>query len=161
MADRVLGARLGHFYAMNTVGALAGTIVGGFILLPFLGLMRSLIISATINLAIGLAATWLTAKSGKVVVEPSIPRPEVVSRGRSRWRVALAIGISGFAALALEVVWIRILVQSFSATVYAFSIMLACFLAGIFIGSKREGRRVDSLKRPAERLIRLELALFV
>ena len=49
---------------------------------------------------------------------------------------------------------------SFSATVYAFSIMLACFLAGIFIGSEREAGRVDGLKRPAERLVRLELALF-
>jgi len=161
VADRVLGARLGHFYAMNTVGALTGTIVGGFLLLPLLGIFQSLIASAAINFAIGLAALGLAARSGKIVVEPSPSRTGAAPRGRDRWRVALAIGISGFAALALEVVWIRILVQSFSATVYAFSIMLACFLAGIFIGSEREGRRVDVLRRPAERLIRLELALFV
>jgi spermidine synthase len=161
VSDRVLGARLGHFYAMNTLGALAGAIVGGFILLPQLGVVRSLIASAAVNLVIGLAAMWLAARSGPVKVEPSSFRPEVAARGRSRWLVTLAIGISGFAALALEVLWIRILVQSFSATAYAFSIMLACFLAGIFIGSEREGRRVDALKRPAERLIRLELALFV
>jgi len=161
VADRILGARLGHFYAMNTMGALAGTIVGGFFLLPQFGVVRSLIASATVNLAIGLAAMWLATRSGPVKVEPSSSRLEVTAQRRSRHLVALAIGISGFAALALEVVWIRILVQSFSATVYAFSIMLACFLAGIFIGSERESRRVDTLKRPAERLIRLELALFV
>lgn len=161
VADRVLGARLGHFYAMNTMGALAGTIVGGFILLPFLGVATTIVWSATVNLAIGLAAVWLAAHSGKVTVEPSPPRAEFMPRGRYRLLVALAIGISGFAALALEVVWMRILVQSFSATVYAFSIMLSCFLAGIFIGSKREAQHVDLRKRPAERLIRLELALFV
>src|SRR5262245_36584736 len=126
VADRVLGARLGHFYAMNTLGALAGTIVGGFVLLPFLGVVSSLVASAAVNLAIGLAAIWLAARSGKIIVEPSPERAEATPGGRVL--VRLAIGISGFAALALEVVWMRILVQSFSATVYAFSIMLGCFL---------------------------------
>ena len=47
------------------------------------------------------------------------------------------------AALALEVVWMRILVQVFCATVYAFAIMLSCFLFGIFYGSKWISKRVD------------------
>ena len=55
----------------------------------------------------------------------------------------IAIALSGFAALALEVVWMRILIQSFCATVYAFSVMLSCFLFGIFYGSKWISRRVD------------------
>src|SRR5262249_43509861 len=95
---------------------------------------------------------------------PAIAKPSSRTRrpGGECPRVVLllAIAMSGFAALALEVVWMRILIQSFSATAYAFSIMLACFLAGIFWGSKREARWVDSLERPAGRVIRRELGLF-
>jgi spermidine synthase len=158
VADRVLGARLGHFYAMNTFGALAGAIGSGFVLLPVIGIEWSMRTAACVNLAIGLAAIGLAQRSGAVVVEPTVARR--LDKGHTRSLVVWGIGISGFAALALEVVWMRVLVQSFSATVYAFSIMLACFLAGIAYGSEREAKQVDTLARPAERLIRLELALF-
>ena len=57
------------------------------------------------------------------------------------------------AALALEVVWMRILVQVFCATVYAFAIMLSCFLFGIFYGSKWISKRVDQ-QTSLPRLIR-------
>ena len=160
LSDRILGARVGHFYAVNTLGALTGAIVGGFLLLPQLGVATSIAASAMVNLLIGAAAIWLAFVEGPVVVEPSAAATKPAARSGRRYLVILTIGISGFAALALEVVWMRILVQSFSATVYAFSIMLACFLAGIFFGSEREGRQIDKRKRPAERLIRLELALF-
>jgi len=160
LSDRVLGTRIGHFYAMNTVGALTGAIIGGFVLLPQLGVASSIAASALVNLAIGAAAVWLALSVGPIFAEASSTVASVTPRKGNRNLLMLAIGISGFAALALEVVWMRILVQSFSATVYAFSIMLACFLGGIFIGSEREARYVDQRLRPAERLLRLELALF-
>ncbi len=69
VAPSILGARLGHFYATNTVGALFGTVVGGFILLPFIGVTTSIGVSAAINLAIGLMAIWLARESGVVRVE--------------------------------------------------------------------------------------------
>src|SRR5262249_6042693 len=47
------------------------------------------------------------------------------------WLVAL----SGFCALALEVLWTRMLVLLLGTSVYAFSAMLACFLVGIGLGS--------------------------
>ena len=41
------------------------------------------------------------------------------------------MAVSGFASLALEIVWFRILVQFLPATSYAFTMMLATVLAGI------------------------------
>jgi spermidine synthase len=158
VADRLLGRRLGHFYAMNTMGAFAGTLLAGFAVLPLLGIWRSIALAAGVNVAIAVAAIALAMRSESIEIELSSAFRAPKHRPRSL--AILTIGISGFAALALEVVWMRILVVSFSATVYAFSIMLACFLAGIFMGSEREAGRVDALRRPAERLIRLELALF-
>jgi spermidine synthase len=49
--------------------------------------------------------------------------------------VFLAVGLSGLTALGAQVVWTRLLTLLFGATVYAFSIILAVFLAGLGIGS--------------------------
>jgi spermidine synthase len=49
--------------------------------------------------------------------------------------VYLAIALSGFCALAGEVIWTRLLGLLFGATVYTFSLILAVFLIGLGIGS--------------------------
>src|SRR4029077_15832507 len=49
--------------------------------------------------------------------------------------VCLAIGLSGFCALAGEVIWTRLLGLLFGATVYTFSLILAVFLIGLGLGS--------------------------
>jgi spermidine synthase len=56
--------------------------------------------------------------------------------------VYLAIALSGMAALGAEVVWTRTLGLMLGATVYAFSIILAVFLAGLGIGSALASQRV-------------------
>ncbi len=43
----------------------------------------------------------------------------------------IVFGLSGFASLALEVVWFRILVLFLPATTYAFTTMLATVLLGL------------------------------
>src|SRR5262249_51469865 len=73
----------------------------------------------------------------------------------------VAMAMSGLASLALEIVWMRILVQSFSATVYAFAIMLACFLLGIGYGSLKASSYADRLLSPMKALANLLLGLAV
>jgi len=47
----------------------------------------------------------------------------------------ISAGISGMAALLYEMVWVRLLINFLGSSTYAFSIMLAAFIAGIAIGS--------------------------
>jgi spermidine synthase len=49
--------------------------------------------------------------------------------------VYVAVALSGFCALAGEVIWTRVLGLLFGATVYTFSLILAVFLIGLGIGS--------------------------
>ena len=59
----------------------------------------------------------------------------------------LAIALSGAAALGGEVVWTRLMGLMLGATVYAFSIILAVFLAGLAIGTAAGSalvRRLDA-----------------
>ena len=146
-----IGRYSGFFYSMNTSGALAGVLCAGFVLLPALGMKASTLVACTVNVLIGVTALVLSRpRFDGVSAEPPDgfqgATAEAADRsydGMATRTTMIAIAISGFAALALEVVWMRILIQSFGATVYAFSIMLSCFLFGIFYGSRWISKRVD------------------
>ncbi len=62
--------------------------------------------------------------------------------------VYLVIALSGFTALAAEVVWTRLLSLMLGATVYSFSIILAVFLIGLGIGSSVGALIAGSYRRP-------------
>jgi spermidine synthase len=46
-----------------------------------------------------------------------------------------AVGLAGFCALALEILWTRVLVFVLGTSVYAFACMLTCYIFGIALGS--------------------------
>ncbi len=64
--------------------------------------------------------------------------------------VLLAIGVSGGAALAYEVIYTKVLVFSLGATTHAFSLMLTTFLIGLAAGSYVSSRFVDRWRRPTD-----------
>ncbi len=159
----LLGRRVGHFYAINTMGALCGTLSSGFILIPAWGVSRTVLIAVVVNLSIGVWAIALAARLRLIAAESQSGdglSQRMPSAGqRERVAILMAMAISGMAALALEVVWMRVLVQSFSATVYAFAIMLACFLFGIFAGSTRASATADRHPDGLRLLVQFELWL--
>ena len=150
--DSEMGRFGGFFYSTNTFGALTGVMASAFVLIPIFGIEVTTWIAAGINAVVGTAV--LVSRN----LEPGESgggREEEVSReagpgynAAHARRAVFCIGLSGLAALALEVVWTRILTLSFSATVYSFSVMLVCFLFGIYLGSRVVSKRVDSLSNP-------------
>jgi spermidine synthase len=161
-----LGRFGGFFYSLNTLGALAGTIVSAFLLIPYLGVHRTTLTAVAVNLLIGCAVAAVALRRGVVLPTPPAS-PEGPSEASPSWkydpsaaRVALfGIGLSGLAALALEVIWTRILTLSFSGTVYSFATMLASFLFGIFYGSRQASAVVDACRNPVRTFAFLEFAL--
>lgn len=156
-----LGGTTARFYAVNTFGAVTGTVLAGIVLLPAIGLSATTWVAVVTNLAIGIVCVVAGLRArGCAVASPASPGETraTVDQGRGRG-VLLAIALSGCLALALEVLWTRALAMSFSATVYSFSLMLVCFLLGLFIGSTIIGRRIDRLEDPLGLLARFELGL--
>jgi spermidine synthase len=49
-----LGKRLGLMGCLDTVGSIAGSFVAGFIMVPYLGVVKSFVITVVINLSIGI-----------------------------------------------------------------------------------------------------------
>jgi spermidine synthase len=138
------GARLGELYAANTIGAMAGTLLGGFVLIEFLGLRLTSYLAVALNLAAGLGALLLSRRweavpedNGEVAAGRERPaRPEVPRWFRPRRRVVLAATfVSGFVSLALEVLWTRMLAEGTGSNIYVFTTILAVFLFGIAVGS--------------------------
>jgi spermidine synthase len=133
---------LGWFYAGNIAGAVGGCLAAGFYLLRFYDMAAATFVAVGLNVIVA-AFAWLAARSFKLqsdadhATRNAIDRATPVS-GFSRtgtWCVYAAIALSGFAALAGEVIWTRLIGLLFGATVYTFSIILAAFLIGLGAGS--------------------------
>lgn len=149
--DERVGYRVGALYALNTLGAVAGTLICGFWWIPALGTNGTNFAAVTLNLLIAAAAMGL-AKSPPAVAPAPPPSEPDSAQGRRvcspvlRRLVLVAYFAVGFAALALEVLWMRLLVQIFGSTIHAVSIMLAVFLLGISMGSEAMRRHVERIR---------------
>ncbi|HET8789545.1 MAG TPA: fused MFS/spermidine synthase, partial [Actinomycetes bacterium] len=138
------GARLGELYAANTVGAMAGTLLAGFVLIELFGLRLTSYIAVALNLVAGVGALLLSrrwetgpdAAGGPAARRERPARPEVPRAFRPRRRAVLAATfVSGFVSLALEVLWTRMLAEGTGSSIYIFTTILAIFLLGIALGS--------------------------
>ena len=131
----VRGLRIGALYGINTLGAVAGCALSGFVFIENFGYTRTTLIGAAANLAIGALALALA----KVFPHQSSEATNnAVNKDAAHWTqslVVMAFAVSGFCFLALEVVWTRLLAIVFLGTTYAFTTMLTALLCGIAAGS--------------------------
>jgi len=159
----LVGRVVGTLYALNTLGAMAGVLVSGFILIGAFGETRTILVGAAINGLVAVGALLLLparARGNAPRSEPAAAHSteamdDAVSR-RVRRTVLFCFAISGFVTLGLEIVWSRMLVLYEGTSIYAFSSMLAVILAGIGLGGFL-GRRVERWKDPLMALARLEM----
>jgi spermidine synthase len=127
---------LGFLYAANTAGAVFGSLLAGFYLLRLFDMATASYVAAGVNGVVALVALALASVVGHGPADvPTADAPPVPARLSETAPVYLAIGLSGFCALAAEVIWTRLLGLMFGGSVYTFSIILAVFLIGIGIGS--------------------------
>ena len=125
---------LGLFYGGNTVGAVCGSLLAGFFLLRVFDMATATYAAACINVTVAICAFALSARTAH---QPPVQskKSEVPAQAPGTKWVYLTIALSGMTALAAEVVWTRLLSLMLGGTVYAFSIILGVFLAGLGLGS--------------------------
>ena len=170
-----LGTNIGVLYALNTFGAVIGTVAAGFFLLEAFGIRWTLGVGIAINFAVAAIALVLVPRVSETedvsgqqenLVEDNEISLSTNTENREPMadsHLALwAIGISGFCALAYEVLWTRIMVFFLGSTTYAFATMLAAFLFGIALGSIVFARWVDRIKQPVAvfGIVQLGIGLF-
>lgn len=158
--------RSAMLYATNTLGAGAGALTAGFVLIPAVG------VRATTWWAIGAsvasAALAVLARRGVTNAPDTDPgEPQARSRRgeRASGRAAPApapapsaaglglaatvLGIAGTAALLHEIAWTRILALTIGPTTYAFAAALAAVIAGTAAGSWLGTWLIGKTRQPA------------
>ncbi len=145
---------MGALYALNTTGAIAGSLAAGFVLIGRLGISGTVAAAALGNLAAGLGALALARLVGAAAPAPRLHTPAaapLAAGGERRLGVVAlwAFGISGGLSLAYEIVWTRVLAVLFDSSVYGFVLMLATVLLGLALGSGVMGLVVS--QRPGAR----------
>lgn len=136
------GEQVGRLYGANTLGAVIGTGLAGFVLLPELGLRTTTHLAAGANLLLALLA-WAAGRTAGPM--PAYARRAAgyhADEGIGLWAVA---GLAGFASLLYEVSWFRVLVLNLGGSAYAFSVMLLAFLLGIGLGGWVGGIWADAV----------------
>ncbi len=154
------GWAIAVLYGVNTVGAAAGAFLTDFFLVPALGLRGTQLVAVALNAAAGIGALVLAKRmttSGTVGIEPDAvsetervhvtPASAVAATPTLVPWTSMALACSGFAALGIEILWLRhlgIMLGGFRAV---FSLLLMVMLlalgAGAFIGGwldRRFGR---------------------
>jgi spermidine synthase len=144
------GLRIGVLYSINTVGAVVGCAVTGFILIQALGYTRTTLLGAVANVAVGIVALMLVNRQplGFLPARAVDSETRITLNAGSipKLTIMAAFALSGFAALALEVIWTRLLAIVFLGTTYAFTTMLTTMLCGIALGSAFAALFVDRIR---------------
>jgi spermidine synthase len=139
-----LSQAFGRLYSANTLGAVAGTLIAGLVLIEVFGLGGALAIGAACSGVAGLFALGLAR--GDTGTDPD--RATASSAGRraasSRlgpaahgiaWLPLVIAFISGLTSLGYQVTWTRLLTSGTGGYTYVFTVILALFLIGIALGA--------------------------
>ena len=132
-------SQVGWLYFLNSLGAVCGSLLAGFLFIPRLGLNLPLMVAAALNLFVGLTALVLRRWERYERDETAAPTTSHIHEGAlyTPWQLRIAvlgIALSGGAALIYEIAWIRLLSLVLGSSTYSFSLMLAAFIAGIALG---------------------------
>ncbi|MEO0185170.1 MAG: fused MFS/spermidine synthase [candidate division WOR-3 bacterium] len=134
--DDEIEKSIGLLYGFNTIGGVLGALLTGFLFIRNFGLATTQATAIFINLVIGvfiLLQKVLPQQVSKKEKKDLILR-ESSTVGFAKF-LPLIAGLTGFASLVCEILWIRALSIFLTNSTYTFSVILVIFLTGIFIGS--------------------------
>jgi len=143
-----IGTGGGWLYAANTAGAILGTLITAFALIPLLGIQGSAISAAALGLIAAAGALWLDEGIPAQAEADTGAESSPDVRADSATLAVLFYAIAGGLALGYEVVWSQSIVQFMSTRSYAFAVMLATYLAGLALGAALFARRADRVRDP-------------
>lgn len=156
-----MSSLVGALYGINTLGAAVGAGLGTWYMLGTFGFVANVQIASTVNICCGLVAAILlyklrseslTTSSSEMGQQTTssitgVPEQEMLlSNKPGVW--IFVYGITGFAALSLEIVWFRIFSVISRSHSYVFGHLLFVFLCGVGLGCLIASLLVKRIKRP-------------
>ena len=152
LANAHFGRAIGVLYGFNTLGAVAGALIGELLLVKAFGLFGTSLVAGGLNCVAAIVALLIATGDGKLAASPTEERPPRLRLGfdyQFPWRLLIVSFGAGCILLALEVVWFRFLRLYVASSATAFSVMLATVLTGIGIGGVASGALSKKLRQAA------------
>lgn len=151
LVDETEGAArtVGYLYALNTLGAACGALLTPWVLVRHHGMRAALLCAAAANLAAGLGALGLL-RGASTALRGEEEEPVRTIAGTGRLGLWLALyATSGLVALALEILWFRLIDVAVKSSGFTFGTVLAVYLAGCGLGTLLGTRFVPRAPRRA------------
>jgi spermidine synthase len=156
VAEEGMGRSVALLYGANTLGAAAGSLLAGYVILSSFGVIASTRIAVLMNLGASLLGLRLATYLGQAGKDTTIsttsttgadeasettqaddtPAAQPKATDRRYLQVGLlALGVGGVITFVLEVLYVHLLAVVAGNSTYAFSLMLAAFLLGLSAGA--------------------------
>jgi spermidine synthase len=139
--DRRNSESFSFLYVANVLGAMIGTLVTAFVLVELFGFSQTLGIAAAGNFSIALISGCLARTARKpcnVTAAQTASSPSAIKPIQIFARPSLGRWIlfsTGFASMAMEVVWSRAFTPVLRTQVYSFALIVFAYLGATFLGS--------------------------
>jgi spermidine synthase len=139
--DEGRGDSFSFLYVANVLGAMAGVLLTAIVLVEIFGFRHTLWIAAAGNFSIVIASLFLmwrrrtsAARISAASAGPSSSVGESAPISRRRL-IKWILFLTGFSAMAMEVVWVRAFTPVLKTQVYSFAMIVFAYLAATFLGS--------------------------
>ncbi len=149
------GRRSARFYSVNSLGAVLGAALAGFWLVQSFGMIKTLHLTALVNIIVGTLAILLSragwaGRANEQQTAMSHAGMEDASPGTLRWAGVL-VALTGGVSMGLELLSSRSLALIFGPSLQSFAVVLIAFILGIGLGSawiaspRRRGRSSEGM----------------
>lgn len=154
LAPREAGNALGWLYFTNSLGAVAGVLTSGFVLVSWIGLPGTLLTAGLCNFglaivvyALGRRTAVAGSETGGGAPAASSQASGVTSSNGVRLLLVTAF-LTGAASFFYEIGWIRMLSLVLGSATHSFELMLGAFILGLALGALWIRNRIDRVPAP-------------
>ena len=130
-----VGESVGLLYSVNTLGSSAACFAAAFLLMRLLGESGSVRLAVCFNLVVGISAFILQVKFPAPARQKDNTKSTTPQQTIPFWIGMVLAGVTGFIALAYEIVWYRLYAFVSGGSAPCFAMLLAFYLLGIAYGS--------------------------
>jgi predicted membrane-bound spermidine synthase len=162
------GRTIALLYFANSLGAAAGVLLAGFVLIAIAGLPGTLLSAAMINIVVA-GAVFIGSRSIPAVAIPDASgaldkvasgagASDAVDPRLRRLLLAVSFG-TAIASFVYEIGWIRMLSLVLGSATHSFELMLSAFILGLAIGALVIRRRAEGDRMTLRSLAIVQLTM--
>jgi predicted membrane-bound spermidine synthase len=156
------GHDIASLYFLNSLGAVLGVLASAFLLIPSVGLPGTLQTAGFANVALALAAYFLSKVAPPPMAIAPVQQPVASEERETRRLVKLLLAtafLTGLSSFVYEIAWIRMLSLVLGASTHSFELMLATFILGLALGGLRVRSMIDSVRDSVRFLAIVQIAM--